>query len=237
MKRKIYLIGYAIIQMITSVYLMFNVNSVAKEQVDLFKEMFATMPEELQTMMNEMYTLETMTSSIWLTAIASLVLGGILLWLFVRDRVPVKKGLTIALVVISMVLGVSGLVTLLSLIALVLVIGMNAQDKEQKKKAKKEKNEIKKLRELKVTGKDLLWVFVLVLAYSTQFIAPMFIKNEVVGLIFEILYYVLIFALAFYVFGKRLKRDFKEFKKNFEEGVYITEAEASISFIGACGMR
>ena len=219
MKRKIYLIGYAIIQMITSVYLMFNVNSVAKEQVDLFKEMFATMPEELQTMMNEMYTLETMTSSIWLTAIASLVLGGILLWLFVRDRVPVKKGLTIALVVISMVLGASGLVMLLSLIALVLVIGMNAQDKVQKKKAKKEKNEIKKLRELKVTGKDLLWVFVLVLAYSTQFIAPMFIKNEVVGLIFEILYYVLIFALAFYVFGKRLKRDFKEFKKNF--GSYV----------------
>ena len=214
MKRKIYLIGYAILQMLMSVYTMFNVNSIAKGQLELIKEMFATMPKEMQAMMDEVYTLESMVSSVWLTAIVALVLGGILLWLFVRDRVPVKKGLTITLVVISMLIGLSDLITLLALIALVLVIGINANKKE-----KKEKKEIKKLRELKVTGKDLLWVVVLVLAYSTQFIAPMFIKNATVGLIFEVLFYILIFALALYIFGKRLKRDFKEFKKNF--GSYI----------------
>lgn len=210
MKRKIYLIGYAIVQMLISVYTMFNVNSIAKGQLELIKEMFSTMPKEMQTMMGEVYTLESMVSSVWLTAIVALVLGGILLWLFIRDRVSVKKGLAITLVVISMLLGLNDLVTLLALIALILVIGIDA-----KKKEKKEKKEIKKLRELKVTGKDLLWVFVLVLAYSTQFIAPMFIKNATVGLIFEILFYILIFALALYIFGKRLKRDFKEFRKNF----------------------
>ena len=210
MKRKIYLIGYAIVQMVISIYTMFNVNSIAKGQLELIKEMFSTMPKEMQTMMEEVYTLESMVSSVWLTAIVALVLGGILLWLFVRDRVPVKKGLAITLVVISMLIGLSDLITLLALIALVLVIGIEA-----KKKEKKEKNEIKKLRELKVTGKDLLWVVVLVLAYSTQFIAPMFIKNNTLGIIFEILFYILVFALALYIFGKRLKRDFKEFKKNF----------------------
>lgn len=210
MKRKIYLIGYAIVQMVISIYTMFNVNSIAKGQLESIKEMFSTMPKEMQTMMEEVYTLESMVSSVWLTAIVALVLGGILLWLFVRDRVPVKKGLAITLVVISMLIGLSDLITLLALIALVLVIGIEA-----KKKEKKEKNEIKKLRELKVTGKDLLWVVVLVLAYSTQFIAPMFIKNNTVGIIFEILFYILVFALALYIFGKRLKRDFKEFKKNF----------------------
>lgn len=214
MKRKIYLIGYAIVQMLISIYTMFNVNSIAEGQLELIKEMFSTMPNEMQTMMNDVYTLESIISSVWLTAIVALVLGGILLWLFVRDRVPVRKGLAITLVVISMLLGLSDLVTLLALVALVLVIGTEA-----KKKEKKEKKEIKKLRELKVTGKDLLWVVVLVLAYSTQFIAPMFIKNQTVGLIFEILFYILIFALALYIFGKRLKRDFKEFKKNF--GSYI----------------
>jgi membrane protease YdiL (CAAX protease family) len=210
MKRKIYLIGYAIVQMVISIYTMFNVNSIAKGQLESIKEMFSTMPKEMQTMMEEVYTLESMVSSVWLTAIVALVLGGILLWLFVRDRVPVKKGLAITLVVISMLIGLSDLITLLALIALVLVIGIEA-----KKKEKKEKNEIKKLRELKVTGKDLLWVVVLVLAYSTQFIAPMFIKNNTLGIIFEILFYILVFALALYIFGKRLKRDFKEFKKNF----------------------
>lgn len=210
MKRKIYLIGYAIVQMVISIYTMFNVNSIAKGQLESIKEMFSTMPKEMQTMMEEVYTLESMVSSVWLTAIVALVLGGILLWLFVRDRVPVKKGLAITLVVISMLIGLSDLITLLALIALVLVIGIEA-----KKKEKKEKIEIKKLRELKVTGKDLLWVVVLVLAYSTQFIAPMFIKNNTVGIIFEILFYILVFALALYIFGKRLKRDFKEFKKNF----------------------
>ena len=210
MKRKIYLIGYAIVQMVISIYTMFNVNSIAKGQLESIKEMFSTMPKEMQTMMEEVYTLESMVSSVWLTAIVALVLGGILLWLFVRDRVPVKKGLAITLVVISMLIGLSDLITLLALIALVLVIGI-----EDKKKEKKEKIEIKKLRELKVTGKDLLWVVVLVLAYSTQFIAPMFIKNNTLGIIFEILFYILVFALALYIFGKRLKRDFKEFKKNF----------------------
>lgn len=210
MKRKIYLICYAVLQMLASVYTMFNANSVAKESLKMIKEAFEGMPAEMQTMINEVYTLDSIVSSVWLTAIVALVLGAILLWLFVRDRVPVKKGLAITLTVISMLLGVNDLVTLLAVVALVLIIGI-----EKDKAVKKEKKEIKKLRELKVTGKDLLWVVVLVLAYSTQFIVPLFIENATLGIIFEILYYVLIFALVLYIFGKRLKRDFKAFKENF----------------------
>lgn len=214
MKRKIYLICYAVLQMLASVYTMFNANSIAKESLKMIKDVFKEMPAEMQTMINEVYTLDSVVSSVWMTAIVALVLGAILLWLFVRDRVPVKKGLAITLTVISMLLGVNDIVTLLAVVALVLIIGI-----EKEKVAKKEKKEIKKLRELKVTGKDLLWVVVLVLAYSTQFIVPLFIENATLGIIFEILYYVLIFALVLYIFGKRLKRDFKAFKENF--GTYM----------------
>lgn len=214
MKRKIYLICYAVLQMLASVYTMFNANSIAKESLKMIKDVFKEMPAEMQTMINEVYTLDSMVSSVWMTAIVALVLGAILLWLFVRDRVPVKKGLTITLTVISMLLGVNDIVTLLAVVALVLIIGI-----EKEKVVKKEKKEIKKLRELKVTGKDLLWVVVLVLAYSTQFIVPLFIENATLGIIFEILYYVLIFVLVLYIFGKRLKRDFKAFKENF--GTYM----------------
>lgn len=214
MKRKIYLICYAVLQMLASVYTMFNANSIAKESLKMIKDVFKEMPAEMQTMINEVYTLDSMVSSVWMTAIVALVLGAILLWLFVRDRVPVKKGLAITLTVISMLLGVHDIVTLLAVVALVLIIGI-----EKDKVVKKEKKEIKKLRELKVTGKDLLWVVVLVLAYSTQFIVPLFIENATLGIIFEILYYVLIFALVLYIFGKRLNRDFKAFKENF--GTYM----------------
>lgn len=214
MKRKIYLICYAVLQMLASVYTMFNANSIAKESLKMIKDVFKEMPAEMQTMINEVYTLDSVVSSVWMTAIVALVLGAILLWLFVRDRVPVKKGLAITLTVISMLLGVNDIVTLLAVVALVLIIGI-----EKEKVVKKEKKEIKKLRELKVTGKDLLWVVVLVLAYSTQFIVPLFIENATLSIIFEILYYVLIFALVLYIFGKRLKRDFKAFKENF--GTYM----------------
>ena len=214
MKRKIYLICYAIVQMLMSIYTMFNVNSIAKAQVELIRKMFGDMPTEMQTIMNEMYTVETMVSSVWLTAIVALVLGMILLWLFVRDRIPVKKGLTITLTVVSLLLGVNDIITLLAVVALILILGV-----EKEECVKKEKKEIKKLRELKVCGKDLLWVVVLALAYSTQFIAPLFITNQTIGIIFEILFYVLVFALVLYIFGKRLKRDFKAFKDNF--GSYV----------------
>ena len=66
----------------------------------------------------------------------------------------------------------------MAIVALVLVCGI-----EKDKKSKKTKKEISKLRELKVTGKDLLWVVVLGLAYATQFIAPLFITNDILGII------------------------------------------------------
>ena len=122
MKKKIYLIFYAVVQVVISIYSMINVNAIAKTQVKLIADMFKDMPKGMQTMMAEAYSLEVMKSSVMLTAVVCLVLGLILLWLFVRDRVPVKKGLTIGLVITSMVLGLSDLILILSIIALILVI-------------------------------------------------------------------------------------------------------------------
>lgn len=210
MKKKIYLICYAVVQMIISIYSMIFVDKIAAEQLLLIQDMFADLPTEMQAAMTEMYTLETMASSVMLTAVICLVLGAILLWLFVRDRVPVKKVLAITLTVISIVLGLSNIVTFMAVGALVCIAAT-----ESVKKEKKEKKEIKKLRELKVTGKDLIWVVVLVLAYATQFFIPNFIESKSLLIIFDILFNVLVFALVIYIFRKRLKRDFKAFKENF----------------------
>ena len=118
MKKKIYLIFYAVVQVVISIYSMINVNAIAKTQVKLIADMFKDMPKEMQTMMAEAYSLEVMKASVMLTAVVCLVIGLILLWLFVRDRVPVKKGLTIGLVITSMVLGLSDLIYLILILHL-----------------------------------------------------------------------------------------------------------------------
>ena len=213
MKKKIYLIISAIVQIAISIYSMVFVDKIAAEQVKAIGEMLEMMPKDMQKMMADIYTVETMSSSIMVTAIATLVIGAILLWLFARDRVSVKKGLAIGLLIATLVLGLNDIVLVLSAISLIFVATTPKSEK------KKEKKEIKKLRELKITGKDRLWVVVLVLAYATQFIIPSFINSRTAAIIFDVLFNLLIFSLVLYVFRKRLSRDLKAFKENF--GSYI----------------
>lgn len=214
MKKKIYLIIYAIAQIALSIYSIVFVDKLAAEQVKAIGELLEMMPKDMQSMMSEVYTLETMQSSLMFTAIASLVIGVILLWIFARDRFSVKKGLSIGLIIASLVLGLNDIVLILAVIALICV----ATTPKAEKKVK-EKKEIKKLRELKVTGKDRLWVVVLVLAYATQFVIPNFFDSLTAAIIFDITFNILIFALVLYVFRKRLSRDLKAFKENF--GSYV----------------
>ena len=213
MKKKIYLIISAIVQIAISIYSMVFVDKIAAEQVKAIGEMLEMMPKDLQKMMADIYTVETMSGSIMVTAIATLVIGAILLWLFARDRIAVKKGLAIGLLIVTLVLGLNDIVLVLSAISLIFVATTPKSEK------KKEKKEIKKLRELKITGKDRLWVVVLVLAYATQFIIPSFINSRTAAIIFDVLFNLLIFSLVIYVFRKRLSRDLKAFKDNF--GSYI----------------
>ena len=213
MKKKIYLIISAIVQIAISIYSMVFVDKIAAEQVKAIGEMLEMMPKDMQKMMADIYTVETMSSSIMVTAIATLVIGAILLWLFARDRIAVKKGLAIGLLIATLVLGLNDIVLVLSAISLIFVATTPKSEK------KKEKKEIKKLRELKITGKDRLWVVVLVLAYATQFIIPSFINSRTAAIIFDVLFNLLIFSLVLYVFRKRLSRDLKAFKENF--GSYI----------------
>ena len=216
MKKKVYLICYAVVQMLVSVYMIVCAKSIVASQLETFDEMFKMFPEEVKTMMAEMFSKETLTSSIWITAVAGLILGAILLWIFVKDKVPAKKGLAIGLTVASLLLFGGGIVLVMSAIALVVIATI---PKENSTVVAKEKKEIQKLRPLKVTAKDRLWVIVLVLAYCTQFVIPNFLNNDVLLIVFDIVYNVLIFALVFYIFSKRFKRDFGAFKDN--KGTYI----------------
>lgn len=216
MKKKIYLICYSLVQIIISIYTMFNINTFAEEQLKLVEEMLVGLPEATKAILGQTYTLEAITSSIWFTAVISLILGVILLWLVIRNRISIKKGLAIGLTIGSIVLGLNDIVMVMAVIALILIA---RTEKVRKNSEIEEKREITKLEPIKVTEKDLLWVVVLILAYSTQFFIPKFIESAGALLIFDILFNVLIFLLVIYIFKNRYIRDFKEFKKNF--GSYI----------------
>lgn len=214
MKKKIYLISYAIVQIVVSIYMMICTDSLVSKQMEAMENTFKMFPVEIQTMMTEMYSVETIRSSFVITAVAGIVLALILLWIFLKDKVSKSKGLALGLTIASALLFGSGIVAVMAIVGVIL-IAMTPKDVT----VKKEKKEIQKLRALKVTKKDLLWVIVLVLAYCSQFFVADFINSVTLAIIFDVCYNVLIFSLVIYIFNKRLKRDFSAFKNNI--GGYV----------------
>lgn len=219
MKKKIYLIVYAIAQLIVSVYYGIFAETLAVEQVETVTEAFKTYPENIQKMISQMYTVDSMHSSLILTAIVGGILALILLWIFVKDKVGVKKGLALGLTIASLVLFGGGIVLVLSAIAIYLIATTKKEQVTGEAGEAKEKNKIQKLRPLKVDTKDILLAVVLIVLYASQFFLPPLMTSLTMSIIVLVIYYVGVFAFCIYVFNKRLKRDFKAYKQNV--GKYV----------------
>lgn len=216
MKKRVYLIIYAIIQFIVSFcYLIFG-KSIAVKQAEEILEAVSLMPERIKEMMAGMYTAETLYSSVMLTAVVGIILAIVLLIIFGKNKVGEKKTLSIILVAVSIFLYGGGIVTLLGAIALVIIgitpkvfpvdIDGNVIVKEKKKLVKLEK--------LNVSGKDLFLTVVLIALYATQFFISGLIDGPISAIIVMVLYYGGVFAFGIYVFNKRLKRDFKAYRSD-----------------------
>ena len=211
MKKKIYLIAYALFELVTCLVWGLFADSIAASQVESLTESFSAYPVEMQEMMTQLYTVDMMKSSVLITAVICGIIGVILLILFARNKVSEKKGLALGLTIASMILIGNTVFMILSIIAICLIA---KTPKAEISKEEKEKREIKKLRPLKVDSKDIVLSVVLILLYSTQFFASSLITNAVAGIIFEVAFYLLTFAFAFYIFKNRLKRDFGAYKEN-----------------------
>lgn len=222
MKKKIYLMSYAVIQGILSVLFIVFAEQVAKKQVASLLESAASFPVEMQNMMKEMYTVESMKASIILTAIAGIILAIILGIIFAKNKVGEKKTLAIILTVVSMVIFGDMLIILLGAIALVVIAKTPKSlpfDKDGK--VVTEKKKLVKLEKLEETSKDIILAVVLIFAYLSQFIIGKFVTSPTPRLIMAISYYVILFILGWWVFRKRLKRDFKAYKS--EVGLHVSQ--------------
>lgn len=211
MKKKIYLIVYAVVQLVLSIYYGCTAGALANSQMDMFNEMFTMYPAETQEMMKSMFTVETLKSSIILTTVACGILAVILLWIFAKDKLSEKKWLALWLTVASVFLLGDLLIIVLGGIAIYLIA---KTPKTEVVKEEKEKKAVQKLRPLKVDSKDILLTVMLVLLYLTQFFLGYIINGVVMGVIVQVIYYVGVFGFGIYVYQKRLKRDFAAYKEN-----------------------
>lgn len=217
MKKRVYLIIYAVVQLVLCVYYGFSVNSVAEEQVKMLESIFKAYPAETRELLMELYTVDLMRAALILTFVAIAIISLILLWIFVKDKVGEKKGLALGLTIASMVLFSELIPIVLGGIAIYLIVKTKKEVKvDEQNKVIKEKLEIQKLRPLKVDSKDILLTIVLVVLYASQFFLPEIITSLTMAIIVQVIYYVGVFGFCIYVFGKRLKRDFCAYKNNFK---------------------
>lgn len=226
MKKKVYLICYAIFQFILGTcYFIFS-KALATNYVEMFDELLKSVPEELKTMFTEILNVETLSSSYRLIGVIGAVVALVLLYFVLRYKISQKKGVMLGLTIALLLLFTDVIFALaFSIIALIMiaktpkeeVVSEIKDDKEDK-----EKKEIQKLRPLKVTSKDLLLTIIFTGLYFTQFFLPSLSNDIIVSLIMEVVYYLGVFGFGLYVYGKRIKRDGEAFKKNI--GTYLKYA-------------
>ena len=211
MKKRVYLIIYALIQFLFSTYYGIFAQSLAIRSIESIDKMFSMYPVEMQKMMSQLYTVDLIRSSILITAVIGGIMSLILLFIFIKYKVAERKGLTLGLTIFSMLLFGGGIIFVLSVIAIILIAKVQASKSVSEKK---EKEKIKRLPVLKHEIKDLILAVLLVLIYLSQFVLDGFTTGLVRTIIIQVVYYVGTFVFALYVFKKRLNRDFKAYKNN-----------------------
>lgn len=212
MKRKIFYIGYSIVQFIASIYCLIFAKSIAESAFKQLEAISKFFPKDLAKSMMESQSVESLMSSVRVGSVICIIVGLVILIMALKDKIASHKAVGIVLMIIAILAAEINIIPLVSIIGIIVI----ATDKSvaSEKKEEKAKKEFSKLRPLKVTAKDLLLAGVLVVAYSSQFLLAEIFKGGV-SLFVQLAYYVSMYALSLFVFSKRLKRDFGAFKENF----------------------
>lgn len=212
MKKKIYLISYAIIQFIVSVYYVIFAGTMAQKQLDVLMKTIEMMPAGLKDQMMQIYTLDSLTSSVILLGVIGAIIAVVLLVLFAKNKIGEKKTLAIVLGVISIFTASNEIITLLAGLALVFIA--TTPKEVSTEKIVKEKKKVEKLEKLDISSMDIILAVVLIALYLSQFILTELISNPLILLVAAFIYYILVFVFGWFVFRKRLKRDFSAYKSN-----------------------
>lgn len=212
MKRRIYYIISAILQILLGIYLLCSL----QQLVDLFlnssSQYLGMYPADTQ---ERALNIIRNNGKIYLGIISSIpiILNLIILKIAISNRIPRNKGALISASIISFLFSnhvIGMILSLCSFIVSLCIVRKNPEDFPEKK-------EIPNVEYEKPSKKEIIWSIILVLVYFLQFGFKLIPNSApvMVGLGLFIFYYVGIFILSIFTFKNVLKRDLKLFKNNF----------------------
>ena len=218
MKKKVYFIASAIIQIIVSLNVLLSVNEIIQSFQLSITQMYSVFPADFQERIFNMIT-NSGPRFIIFTSLASVIVNIVILILAIQDKLLKKKGLIITLSVIGFVTSISTINSLLSFVNFIVILCC----KRKKPEDYPEKKEIPKIEYEKSTIKEKILGIVLAIIYFSQFIIHRFIPLDlpvIVNIGITIGLYFIILISVILIFKDRYKRDIKLFKNNF--GAYFS---------------
>lgn len=209
MKKKIYFIISSILQLIGALYIIINANDIIQLQLEMVSETYAMFPVDFQQRMVDM--LENGGVAIMIaTSIFQIILNLFVIKFAVKNSIVENKGKLIAISLLCFFTAESSIVTLLSVVNFLVLLFI-------KNTAKKEKSKIPEIEYQKPSKSEIISGIVLVLVYFSQILLGVIVPDnisQIVAIIVQIIYDILILAVAIICFKDRLKRDIKLFKDN-----------------------
>ena len=204
MKKKIYFMIAAIVQIIMAIYSIMQ----AKEIIQNLLSASGSLPGALQERINSLYQ-NSGSKYITIMSIICIVLDLLIILIAARDKLAEKKGIVIALSVITLFTASYSIVELIAIVNVIVMASIkNDKIKEKKEIPKREKETVDKKKKLMALG--------LLLVYFSQMIWGNFIPNGVIGMLIQVVFYIVMIVLSLWVFKDKLKGDFKLFRNNFK---------------------
>lgn len=231
MKKKIYFIISAVLQIVISIYLILNANNIINSQIESVKQVYSNYSEQYQQSM--ISTLQNGGNIILIVqSIIILILNAITIKIAINNKILRKKGMLITFSAICFFMSNSIFLSILNIANFIVSICMQRKNPEDY--PIKEKKEMPKVEYSKSTLKEKIWGVVLVAVYCSQFILDKLIPenaNKYVYLGVIIGYYLCTFIVSIIVFRKRLMNDIKLFKNNAKPYILYVLPRLGIAYL------
>lgn len=236
MKKKIFFIALAIIQIVIAIYTIVNADARTQTTIEELKQTQESMPTELiqdetQQMMQDMTQMieDRGAASIRVTAGICALANIAILIISIKNTILRNKGIVIVSCVLTLLCESNEFGMLLAIIGLLVILSL----KREKPEDFPEKKKLPVLEKIETNKREVIIGIVLAVVYFSQFIWRDYIPdNKTVYYITAIAFYLVVIALAIMFWKKSIKRDAKALKENF--GTYLKHILANIGLMYLC---
>ncbi len=234
MKKKMYFILSSIVQILLSVHTIITAKKILSAQIDSFKDVYKSFPEELQKEMIESLQ-NTGDTVIIIFSVIIIIFSIITMITAIKNKILNRKGMIVAFSAITIFLAQSFWVILLAIINLIVLICIdrkNVKNFSETSIKEKNKKEMPKMERLKPSIKDIVLGIVLVLLYFSSLIWGDFLPDSRnIRVAASIINDIVILVLAIIIFYKELKIAVKAFFNNFSVYIKFVLSRIGIMFV------